>query len=137
MTLDDLFDNIEGVGKRKYSRQAFSLPRNHPEYLNEWNRHNKEKKSIYSKKTYNKMYKGNYIALRKKTLRHKYGITIEEYNEMLVDQNYLCKLCNKKKKLVIDHCHKTKRVRGLLCDSCNTKLGWLENREQAIMEYRK
>lgn len=34
-----------------------------------------------------------------------------------------CKICNKVTKLVVDHCHSTKVVRGLICDSCNKMLG--------------
>lgn len=63
----------------------------------------------------------------------KYGITKEQYNQMLQDQGGVCKICsepptgfwknNVPKKLCVDHDHSTNKVRGLLCDSCNVGLG--------------
>jgi len=67
------------------------------------------------------------------TLLNKYGITLKQYEQMWIDQNGLCKICNKNglhrtkynnsTPLVIDHDHKTHKVRGLLCHTCNTALG--------------
>lgn len=61
---------------------------------------------------------------RKITLK-QYGLTEETYNDLLVDQNYCCKICNKKPdyNLYVDHNHETGQVRGLLCLQCNTALG--------------
>lgn len=57
----------------------------------------------------------------------KYGITEEQYQEMLAEQGGLCKLClgpprGRWKKLHVDHNHTTGHVRGLLCHHCNYKL---------------
>lgn len=65
------------------------------------------------------------------SLKHdmkKHGMTVEDYNQMFVEQQGLCKICGSsqsmfKKLLHIDHCHKTKKVRGLLCPLCNHLLG--------------
>lgn len=58
-----------------------------------------------------------------------YGITLEQYDQMLLDQNGLCavchKLCRSGKKLSIDHNHDSGVVRGLLCSGCNLALGSL------------
>lgn len=61
----------------------------------------------------------------KDRLVHRYGITVDQYKEMLEKQKNLCAICKKSKeeKLSVDHCHKTKKVRGLLCGSCNRGLG--------------
>lgn len=66
---------------------------------------------------------------RRFKLKNKYGITPEQYEQMVKDQNGVCFLCGKKadgKRLSIDHCHKTNHVRKLLCQDCNLVLGFIE-----------
>lgn len=69
-------------------------------------------------------------------LRKTYNIDIEDYNKMLKKQNGICAICFIEAKLVVDHCHITKKVRGLLCHVCNTGLGKFQDDvmllEQAI-----
>jgi hypothetical protein len=65
---------------------------------------------------------------REKHLKYKYKMTIEDYNNLFTKQNGCCKICHThqskfKSALRIDHDHKTNKVRGLLCHSCNTGLG--------------
>ena len=57
---------------------------------------------------------------------NKYGITEEQYNDILLSQNSLCGICNKPsdKTLHVDHNHKTGKIRGLLCSGCNTGIGF-------------
>jgi hypothetical protein len=57
-----------------------------------------------------------------------YNITLEEWNNLLQSQNNKCAICNndnpsKIKSFDTDHCHKTGKVRGLLCHNCNVGLG--------------
>lgn len=61
---------------------------------------------------------------RKKTLK-KYGLTEEAYELMVSSQDGRCLICVKRPddRLVVDHCHETGRVRGLLCRTCNASLG--------------
>lgn len=59
-------------------------------------------------------------------LQRVYGITLEIYDEMLAAQGGVCLICHRaprNKKLAVDHDHKTKKVRGLLCSRCNWGLG--------------
>ncbi|MGL5012791.1 MAG: endonuclease VII domain-containing protein [Bacteroidales bacterium] len=63
-------------------------------------------------------------------LETTYGISLSDYNQMLETQNHLCKICqgpqqeiSSAKRLVVDHCHQTGVVRGLLCSFCNSMLG--------------
>lgn len=55
----------------------------------------------------------------------KFGITEDDYNAMYIHQQGKCHICNTSKDvLCVDHCHKTGRVRGLLCQKCNSILGY-------------
>jgi len=71
-----------------------------------------------------------YSASKNKSYKYveRYGITVNDYNEMFEKQQGCCAICNThqsalKRSLAIDHCHKTDKVRGLLCTSCNVGLG--------------
>ena len=87
------------------------------------------------------------MASRKHNLKYRYGITEEDYEKLLVQQKYSCKICGQKpdkcqtqpdkcqtqpdKPLYVDHCHQTKAIRGLLCHKCNIALGHMnDNPEQ-------
>lgn len=65
-------------------------------------------------------------------LRRQYGISLEQYNDLLLAQDGVCAICKEPEKrqrysLAVDHCHKTKKVRGLLCRVCNTAIGSLND----------
>lgn len=68
----------------------------------------------------------------------KYGLTKEEYLNILEDQNHCCKICKNKElfyqKLIVDHNHNTGKVRGLLCSSCNQGLGKFKDNIEALKE---
>lgn len=63
-------------------------------------------------------------------LKYRFGITLDDYNQLLKLQGGKCAICgitsNKNKrnhKFHVDHCHTTEAVRGLLCNNCNVSLG--------------
>lgn len=68
-------------------------------------------------------------------LKVKYGITKEQYDEMLSRQGGLCAICGSDdgasakgtKTFSVDHCHETGVVRGLLCNGCNRAIGLLKD----------
>lgn len=65
---------------------------------------------------------------RVRRLKHRYGMTMDDYNVMLENQKGVCKICGKAPRsqpLYVDHCHATNVVRGLLCAACNTAVGQL------------
>lgn len=86
---------------------------------------------------------------RGRELRRKYGITIGQYEEMNKAQGGRCAICNNeedrhehrtgnRRKLAVDHCHKTSMVRGLLCWDCNVTLGRVDEsieRLRAMIAY--
>ena len=70
---------------------------------------------------------------RKAALKHRYGLEVGEWEEMLCVQDGRCALCGQpfqadKKEPAVDHCHTTGRIRGLLCHACNRALGYYEKR---------
>ena len=74
------------------------------------------------------------IQVKKSAIKIRYGIVYEDYLSMHHEQEYKCKLCERhasefKKGLVVDHDHKTGKVRALLCVTCNSQLHVLENKE--------
>lgn len=70
-----------------------------------------------------------------KEMFKKYGITLLEYKEMEIKQNFKCAICLRppfgrnaiNNRFDIDHNHETGKVRGLLCSDCNTSLGKFED----------
>jgi hypothetical protein len=61
-----------------------------------------------------------------------YGISVEQYLALKQQQGDLCAICGNAPRgalgLHVDHCHKTGKVRGLLCHHCNTAIGLLGER---------
>ena len=79
-------------------------------------------------------------------LRTTYGIDYKQYQQMLSDQNNLCALCltegwtmaeHHVLKLVVDHCHATGKVRGLLCHNCNRGLGLFKDSSEVLLRAAK
>ena len=68
----------------------------------------------------------------KKHLERKFGITIQGYDDMYIQQGGRCAICGAhqselRKRFCVDHCHSSGKVRGLLCDRCNTSIGKFEH----------
>ena len=103
-------------------------------------RKNKKGKQVYQKVYYedNKerilKYKKEYTKIngeriKSTNLKTKYGITLEDYNQLFNKQEGKCAICNRhqselKRRLFVDHCHETNEIRGLLCHRCNSILGY-------------
>ena len=66
-------------------------------------------------------------------IKRLYGITPKDYDDMLRAQGGVCAICKSDKpgggkgRFMIDHCHTTKVVRGLLCQPCNRAIGMLKD----------
>ena len=70
----------------------------------------------------------------------RYGITIDDYDNMLTEQNGVCAICGtsklskNKSRFAIDHCHNTGAIRGLLCSNCNSGIGKLKDNPDIIIK---
>jgi len=67
-----------------------------------------------------------------KDLIRDYGIQVGDYNRLFIEQSGRCAVCGihqseLKKRLCVDHDHKTGKVRGLLCTRCNIILGFVHD----------
>lgn len=83
---------------------------------------------------------------RDQTLRYKYGITLEEYEARKAAQEDRCGICRRHideiepptktatEKLVVDHCHDSGDVRGLLCAPCNMAIGLFKDNPEYLQQ---
>jgi hypothetical protein len=78
-----------------------------------------------------------------KQLFSKYGLTVQQYQELLTTQGHSCAICNstdgmlrlgRKLRLNVDHCHRTGKVRGILCTSCNNGLGRFRDNPDLLLK---
>lgn len=85
-------------------------------------------------------------SIADKGLLRSYGITLNKYWEMLEEQDSKCAICREEgftmagyhwKKLVVDHCHTSGKVRGLLCHNCNRGLGLFQESSVNLEEAAK
>lgn len=90
----------------------------------------------------------NYVAMwraknperqHKTEIKRRYQLSVEQYNEMLTSQSCKCAICGKlhdpsikRGRLYVDHCHDSKKIRGLLCANCNKGLGCLSDNINTI-----
>ena len=81
---------------------------------------------------------------RKSNLKLRYNLTPQEYETKLASQDYKCALCGKDandnvrrgkvEPLYVDHCHKTNKLRDLLCHQCNSGLGHFKDNIEILQK---
>lgn len=91
-------------------------------YQREW----RAKNPGYAKRKSREYYDRHPEAIRKYNLR-KYGLTVEQYDQLYAHQGGRCAACRRVDDLCVDHNHETGEVRALLCHGCNTALGMLKD----------
>lgn len=101
-----------------------------------WRDENPEKAKAHAKASreknrekHSKDQRRRYSAFKSfvRSLRYKYNLTIEQWDEMMLNQGGMCAICDQDTTLVIDHDHTTGKVRQLLCNGCNIALGSLKD----------
>lgn len=105
----------------KHQKERYANDSEYKEYKNQKTRHKwTTDPELWSKRQ---------LTARKSHLKRKYGMTVDQYSEMFKEQKECCAICGEHytkvphQQLMVDHCHKTGKVRQLLCDLCNTALG--------------
>jgi hypothetical protein len=97
---------------------------------------------------YRKLNRKKYLLSQSNSkLKQNYGISMVEYEQKLIEQQHACAICfsttpgqNNIKRFSVDHCHKTGKIRGLLCSNCNKGIGLLNDSVElleAAIEYLK
>ena len=105
----------------KVRKRAADWAKNNPERV-------KASNDKYRKKNLKTIKERSAHQHRKRT----YGLSEEDYTRILEKQNGLCAICQSDIKLWVDHDHSTGIVRGLLCPSCNTLVGYIETHGSLI-----
>jgi rubrerythrin len=133
----DTFDQLTSWCKQCINKRQHKWRQNNPKHNTQYHMTNKQQIAKRKKITNFVRYyhKNGYLKSRANMLKREYGITIEEYDTMLLEQNHVCWICQKPESFVsnkangkvdclrVDHNHYTGQVRGLLCSHCNFGLG--------------
>lgn len=77
--------------------------------------------------------------MRARRLARQFGISLDEYGDMLESQNHRCKICDIEecptgRNFAVDHDHLTGVVRGLLCVRCNSLLAMVNDEEDILLK---
>lgn len=127
------------------SREAFNKAKKNKDGLNTWCRACTNEYSREWARKNKKRHQENYNRWRKNNLEHandldrlrSYGLPKGRYKQILKIQKGCCAICKTnspapKKTFCVDHCHKTGKVRGLLCHRCNTMIGHAKDNIQTL-----
>jgi transposase InsO family protein len=109
-------------------------------YMKKWREENRDRHNQLARESHQRNKHKHVGKMRAYHLRRKYGLSQEDYDAMLLSQNGKCKICGKNQSesvrmFHVDHDHSTGDVRGILCNRCNTSLGWYEKHREGIESY--
>jgi hypothetical protein len=102
-----------------------------------WRDKNRDKKNKDSNDYYYNNKEKVKLTIERARLKRQYGITVDDYNEMVSAQQNVCDICGKQEtersnKLSIDHNHATGLVRKLLCHKCNRGIGSFDENVETL-----
>jgi hypothetical protein len=109
------------------------------DYQREWNKRNNKKKRFLTASWKARNPKRTKEFARGTHLKSHYGITNAQYEQLLEDQNHVCKICKQpettkaQRRLHVDHDHNSGIVRGILCHGCNTGLGAFKDKPEILI----
>lgn len=140
--------------RRLFDAKPYVGPKATPQYQAEWRRKNPERVKAYEDKRreqrrkYNKNWNQKNpekrAAIDRRRVLKRYGLTEQSYLAMVADQEGLCAICRcpptprrttkgrKFFRLAVDHCHRTNKIRALLCDGCNGILGYARDQVDVL-----
>lgn len=105
--------------------------------MQQWREANREKYHSYQKSRRVQQILANSKIRAKKHGYHPIEETLEELRGWLANQPKRCPICGSTKNLVVDHCHKTGKLRGLVCRFCNMIVSLLEDKQDTIEKCAK
>jgi uncharacterized protein with PIN domain len=134
--------DVEGYRSRKAAYARTPEQRKHRvAYMRGWRLRNLEHNNKLARESHERNKHKHIERNRNRALLREYGITTYQKLEMIEAQNGRCAICNNEfvdsRRTHVDHCHETKAIRGILCVSCNTRLGWYEKHRTSIRQYMK
>lgn len=135
--------------KRKWAKQNPTGRAKQDAATKAWNRTNRDKIRDWNREYKRRRFQENPQQFRayerKCRLKRMYKVSPQWFDEQVTKQNGVCRICSgppDSKGLCVDHCHKTGRVRELLCNRCNTALhkmeqdiGWIRKAEAYLLEF--
>jgi Recombination endonuclease VII len=130
---NDFWQFVKDVGEKKKGHRFVRIDKTKPF----------SKDNVYWSATLNDKEKNEKMRLWRnanpnydltRALKRHYGLSFEDYDRMYQEQNGVCKICSGKersvdpktkkfRRLAVDHCHVTGKVRALLCSDCNSGIG--------------
>lgn len=127
---DGMATECKSCNKVKNSKRYYKY---REKYLLEMKENYQKRKHLVSKANKNRR-KSDPDYFKNNKLRSEFGIGLIEYRALSQTQKYRCAICGSKetvidkrtgqpRSLAVDHCHKTDKVRGLLCMGCNQGIG--------------
>lgn len=114
--------------KHRKLKEQFMINKQQKDGLSCYCRECQHKKSAAYREKNREKIRANYRSAALKFKLKKFGLTLDKYVDMLIEQKGCCAICNisdikYKRAFDIDHNHKTGKVRGLLCKQCNFLVG--------------
>jgi len=131
--------------KKKEWAKTPSQKKYRREYMRKWRQKNRERHNALARASHQRNRHKHVHKYHAYHIKRNYGLTIEQYNEMVLLQSGKCAICEKEMpprdkytagtRLHVDHCHVSGNIRMLLCSRCNGALGWYEKYKLSIIEY--